>query len=395
MHEKVPTFAGEHLKHTTMKRTIITLVMAAAWLGTNAMSYERAREEALYLTDKMAYELNLNDQQYNDAYEINLDYLMSLDDERDLYGRYLEFRLNDLRHILFDWQYDLMLAADYFVRPVIWRARGWYFPIYTHYRYGWFYYDRPAVFWSYRGGHGRLHFRGGNYYVSRRPAWHGGMRGMDMDRRRWNNPSLRNGHGDTRMNNGRLERGGGVPRSRGEFSGTRGNSNIHGGTQGIPNRNDNMRGGNSRSNGQGTFRPETNHGTDTRTITGNRSLDSRTITRDRGITAPSRGTTTTSRGSVMSGRGSMPSSHGSVSSSRGSGSMSRGTVSSSSRGNLFSGSSTRSTVGSSRSNSSMGSGVSRGSSGSRGGSISSTRSSGASGHSAGSQSRGGSRGGRR
>lgn len=385
-----------------MKRTIITLVMAAAWLGTNAMSYERAREEALYLTDKMAYELNLNDQQYNDAYEINLDYLMSLDDERDLYGRYLEFRLNDLRHILFDWQYDLMLAADYFVRPVIWRARGWYFPIYTHYRYGWFYYDRPAVFWSYRGGHGRLHFRGGNYYVSRRPAWHGGMRGMDMDRRRWNNPSLRNGHGDTRMNNGRLERGGGVPRSRGEFSGTRGNSNIHGGTQGIPNRNDNMRGGNSRSNGQGTFRPETNHGTDTRTITGNRSLDTRTITRDRGvdtrnrgITAPSRGTTTTSRGSVMSGRGSIPSSHGSVSSSRGSGSMSRGTVSSSSRGNLFSGSSTRSTVGSSRSNFSMGSGVSRGSSGSRGGSISSTRSSGASGHSAGSQSRGGSRGGRR
>ena len=64
--------------------------------------------------------------------------------------------------------------------------------------------------------------------------------------------------------------------------------------------------------------------------------------------------------------------------------MSRGTVSSSSRGNLFSGSSTRSTVGSSRSNSSMGSGVSRGSSGSRGGSFSSTRSSGASGHSAGS-----------
>ena len=37
--------------------------MAAAWLGTYAMSYERAREEALYLTDKMAYELNLNDQQ--------------------------------------------------------------------------------------------------------------------------------------------------------------------------------------------------------------------------------------------------------------------------------------------------------------------------------------------
>ena len=73
-----------------MKRFIITLAMTAvAWTGMNAMSYERAREEALYLTDKMAYELNLNDQQYNDAYEINLDYLMSLADERDLYDEAL------------------------------------------------------------------------------------------------------------------------------------------------------------------------------------------------------------------------------------------------------------------------------------------------------------------
>jgi hypothetical protein len=379
-----------------MKKLILSLILACSAMAAQAMSYERAREEARFLTDKMAYELNLDDQQYNDCYEINLDYFLNLTTEEDIvYGNYLAYRNADLRHILFDWQWNIFAAADYFLNPVSWLRGAWHFPIYRYYRVGYFYYDHPRVFWSYRGGHGRLHFRGGNYYVSRRPAWHGGMRGMDMDRRRWNNPSLRNGHGDTRMHNGRLERGGGVPRSRGEFSGTRGNSNIHGGTQGIPNRNDNMRGGNSRSNGQGTFRPETNHGTDTRTITGNRSLDSRTITRDRGITAPSRGTTTTSRGSVMSGRGSMPSSHGSVSSSRGSGSMSRGTVSSSSRGNLFSGSSTRSTVGSSRSNSSMGSSVSRGSSGSRGGSISSTRSSGASGHSAGSQSRGGSRGGRR
>ena len=53
-----------------MKRYIITLIMAiATWQVANAMSYEQARQEALYLTDKMAYELNLNDQQYNDAYE--------------------------------------------------------------------------------------------------------------------------------------------------------------------------------------------------------------------------------------------------------------------------------------------------------------------------------------
>ena len=70
------------------------------------MSYEQARQEALYLTDKMAYELNLNDQQYNDAYEINLDYLLSLNAESDLYEDYLSYRLSDLRHILYDWQYN-------------------------------------------------------------------------------------------------------------------------------------------------------------------------------------------------------------------------------------------------------------------------------------------------
>ena len=96
-----------------MKRYIIPfLLIFATWQAANAMSYERAREEALYLTDKMAYELNLNDQQYNDAYEINLDYFLSLNSEADLYGDYLSYRLSDFRHILCDWQYSIMLAAE-------------------------------------------------------------------------------------------------------------------------------------------------------------------------------------------------------------------------------------------------------------------------------------------
>ena len=37
-----------------------------------AMSNSRVRKETRFLTDKMAYELNLNTQQYNDVYEINL-----------------------------------------------------------------------------------------------------------------------------------------------------------------------------------------------------------------------------------------------------------------------------------------------------------------------------------
>ena len=57
-----------------MKQIIMTLTaLFALLLNSNAMSYEQARREALFLTDKMAYELNLNDAQYEAAFEINLD----------------------------------------------------------------------------------------------------------------------------------------------------------------------------------------------------------------------------------------------------------------------------------------------------------------------------------
>ena len=71
----------------------------------NAMSYEQAREQALFLTDKMAYELNLTDDQYEAAYEINLDYLMSVNTVDDLYGSYWRYRNLDMSYVLLDWQY--------------------------------------------------------------------------------------------------------------------------------------------------------------------------------------------------------------------------------------------------------------------------------------------------
>ena len=62
-----------------MKKMIFALVtMLTLSLSASAMSYEQARNEALFLTDKMAYELNLTDAQYEAAYEINLDYLMGV-----------------------------------------------------------------------------------------------------------------------------------------------------------------------------------------------------------------------------------------------------------------------------------------------------------------------------
>lgn len=176
-----------------MKRFIISLILIfATWQAAFAISYERAREEALYLTDKMAYELNLNNQQYNDAYEINLDYFLSLNNEADLYEDYLSYRLSDLRHILYDWQYNIMIAADYFIRPVYWKSGGWHFYIYNYYHHGYFYYSYPTVYYSYRGGHGRIHHHHG-FYANRRPTWNGGLR----DHQETGGRHERSGHGST------------------------------------------------------------------------------------------------------------------------------------------------------------------------------------------------------
>lgn len=164
-----------------MKRIIISLCfILAASLSAFSMNYEEARERALYLTDKMAYELNLNDQQYDDAYEINLDYLMSLTTADDIAGMYLDYRANDFRSILYDWQWNLFIGADYFLRPVMWRAGAWYYPIYGLYHHNCFFYGHPHGYWDYRGAHCRAHFRDVSFYSNRRPMWDGGMRGRDM-----------------------------------------------------------------------------------------------------------------------------------------------------------------------------------------------------------------------
>ena len=124
-----------------MKKYMFALMaMLTIAVSAQAMSYEQARREALFLTDKMAYELNLTDLQYEAAYEINLDYLMSVTSQYDVFGPYWEYRNNDLRYILYSWQWDLYYAASYFYRPLYWDAGYWHFRIYMHYPHRNYYY---------------------------------------------------------------------------------------------------------------------------------------------------------------------------------------------------------------------------------------------------------------
>lgn len=139
-----------------MKRMIIALVamFMMTFTTASAMSYEQARQQALFLTDKMAYELNLTEDQYEAAYEVNLDYLMSVDTYDDLYGAYWRQRNMDLSYILLDWQYRTYINATYFYRPLYWNAGYWHFGIYARYpRRDYFYFGRPHFYVSYHGGH--------------------------------------------------------------------------------------------------------------------------------------------------------------------------------------------------------------------------------------------------
>ena len=154
-----------------MKRMIIALVamFMITFTTASAMSYEQARQQALFLTDKMAYELNLTEDQYEAAYEVNLDYLMSVDTYDDLYGAYWRQRNMDLSYILLDWQYRTYLNATYFYRPLYWNAGYWHFGIYARYpRRDYFYFGRPHFYVSYRGGH--------SWRVNGNRSWYHGRR---------------------------------------------------------------------------------------------------------------------------------------------------------------------------------------------------------------------------
>ena len=192
--------------------------------SASAMSYEQARQQALFLTDKMAYELNLTEEQYEAAYEVNLDYLMGVNTQDDLYGIYWERRNLDLSYILLDWQYRLYLDATYFYRPLYWSAGYWHFGIYARYPHrDYFYFGLPRFYSVYRGGHA-WHMNGGRSWYHGRtfaPAGRGRNEHFGMHNRFERGDYGRGSRGlDNRGNN------------RGYNNGNRGNDNRGYGSRG-------------------------------------------------------------------------------------------------------------------------------------------------------------------
>lgn len=241
-----------------MKKFIFALIaMVMMTVSATAMSYEQARQQALFLTDKMAYELNLTDEQYEAAYEINLDYLMGVRTVDDLYGTYWERRNLDLSYILLSWQYRAFCDAAYFYRPLYWNAGYWHFGVYARYPYrDYFFFGRPTVYIEYRGGHS-WHMNGGrSWYRDRRicPPHHNNYFGMRDGFRRGDfgngysgNPSSRTQFGTAQrppmMNNGTMSFGN-ANRNNSSF----GNANRNNNSFGNANRNNSFGNGNVNGN---------------------------------------------------------------------------------------------------------------------------------------------------
>ena len=136
-----------------MKRYLLMILVAfCATFPAKSINYDDARREAWFLTDKMAYELNLTPEQCDRAYEINLEYLLGVHSSHDCFGSYWRYRNMDLRYVLFSWQYNLFTTLDYFYRPVRWVRSVWYYPVVNYYRPGYYYFDRPTIYVTYRGG---------------------------------------------------------------------------------------------------------------------------------------------------------------------------------------------------------------------------------------------------
>jgi hypothetical protein len=122
-------------KWTTLWIMIMMLGVSVPALG--AMSISKMRQNTRFLTDRMAYELKLSPQQYDDVYEVNYDFINNVrylmddvvrgyDYALERYYDFLDVRNDDLRWILSGSQYRRFLKAEYFYRPIYAQNNKWF-----------------------------------------------------------------------------------------------------------------------------------------------------------------------------------------------------------------------------------------------------------------------------
>lgn len=146
---------------------MIVALATTCIVSVSAVNENKVRSEAFFLTDKMAYELSLNSRQIDDVFEINFDFVYSIQNimpsvmrgEPWAVNRFyslLDFRNEDLRWVLNARQYSAFMNDDYFFRPVYVSNSGWGFRIYNRYvNINLNFFSRPKYYSTYRFDHSR------------------------------------------------------------------------------------------------------------------------------------------------------------------------------------------------------------------------------------------------
>lgn len=247
-----------------IKTMIAALVIMMGSLTANAqcMSITAVRNNARFLTDRMAYTLGISDPfLIDEIYRINYDYIWGVNSYLDdvamgyYYDDYISVcsaRDIALRTLLGNVVWNRVIGYSYFYRPIVFANRCWHFSIYDYDRHG-----RGHFFLSVPRPYNRG-YEGGHFFRGMAPRdTRGNMippRGYRQDNGRYDRP------GNVRYNNGRgnvredINRGGSrvdngrsrVDNNRGRVDNNRGNGRTYDNRSGG--RIDNGR-GNSRNDG--------------------------------------------------------------------------------------------------------------------------------------------------
>jgi len=140
------------------------LIMCASVVSAQPMNYNAMRNNARFLTDRMAYNLGITSGAIiDDIYRINFDYICGINEYLDdvalgyYTSEYKELcieRDRALQYLLGEAIWNRLMGYDYFYRPVIFENHRWRFGIYSHdMRMSFFYRSEPNYFHDYRGGH--------------------------------------------------------------------------------------------------------------------------------------------------------------------------------------------------------------------------------------------------
>lgn len=197
-------------------RTLLIGIMML--IGTSAfaqpMNYNAIRNNARFLTDRMAYTLGITSMAIiDDLYRINYDYITGVNYYLDdvalgyRYDDYMEIcyeRDLALRMLLGNVIWDRLITYEYFYRPIFFENARWRFGIYAYdYNRNFYHYSIPRYYDHYRGGH---YFGGMNHnhgIGQRGPGMaHAERRGSYRDHNRVAN------HPGTPPNRGGMDRGG-------------------------------------------------------------------------------------------------------------------------------------------------------------------------------------------